>query len=504
VGQFLKNFGKMKKRILFFLCLFYLSVAVRAQPGFRSVYFEEYAAILLDVVVDSDSTFVLYGMSRDTFAGPQGIKFVRLDTFGNILSEKNYIDSSVILTTKLERQDLIQTQDGGFAMMGGTLTATPVPYLLKVHGDLSFDFIKKYPLYGVYASNSGLLELSTGGYMLVGEQTIGDNDDIFVIRTDAKGNQLWRKSYGGDDLQESVLGIRELNSNRFVLNGNHYHSSADVKSLLLEIDSLGNQLDEWESDKEYAIIFDYTILSDSSWICSSGTWEYNAQYGAYMSRPLVFRMDKHRNVMWTKKLGVLMKYRHFTNMLPTHDGNYLATGEFLVQGTIKAAHYKFKANGDSLWMRLDSAYVDNGGAYFPKTKVISSAMLPSGSVISVGYAERASPYGLMQVGFVMKISPDGCVDTLNCWPVANSQDIAQVKKVAVYPNPVGDYLTVNLPDYPHKAHIYFYDMTGRFLRKERVRHGANELGVNDFPKGMIFYEVRSQGRVLGRGKVVRD
>jgi len=96
------------------------------------------------------------------------------------------------------------------------------------------------------------------------------------------------------------------------------------------------------------------------------------------------------------------------------------------------------------------------------------------------------------------------VDTLNCWPVANSQDIAQAKKVAVYPNPVGDYLTVNLPDYPHKAHIYFYDMTGRFLRKERVRHGANELGVNDFPKGMIFYEVRSQGHVLGRGKVVRD
>ena len=499
----------MKKIILFILLVSIGSRALSAQTGFRSVYFEEYSAILLDLVIAED-TIILYGVSRDTFPGTFGIKFVKLDTFGNILSEKLHIDTSVILTTMGWRQGIIQTKDGGFAIAGATWTVPAVLYLLKVHPDLSLDFIKKYPYFNVDTGNSALLELESGGYMVVGEQVTGDdNRDIVVIKTDEDGNQLWRKTYGDENLQESAAGIREYDSNRFVINGDQsnykYTTQASYgKSLVLEIDSLGNELAIWKSDKEYSIIYDYAILPDSSWICASGTWEYASQYGSYMSQPLVFRMDKYRNIMWEKKFGRLYINNHVQNIIATPDGHFLATGYMAPPGTVKAVHYKFKANGDSLWMRLDSAYVDNGGLAYPKTRVIGSALLSSGSIISVGYVERATPFGLQEVGFVMKVSPDGCVDTLNCWPVANSIPFAQADKLSIYPNPFGDELTVHIPDYPQNAYIYFYDVTGRFLRKQRIRHGTNELDVRDFPKGMIFYEVLDSGILLGRGKLVGE
>jgi len=500
----------IKRTIIILWLLGGVVSTLTAQLGFRSVYFEEYSAQLLEVIVDSDSTVVLYGVSRDTFAGPVGIKFVRLDTFGNILSEKLHIDSSVILTTMVWRQGLIRTQDGGFAIAGATWTVPGVPYLLKVHADLSLDFIEMYPFSNNDVGNSALLELTSGGYMLVQEQITGDdNRDLVVIKTDEEGNQLWRKTYGDDVLQEAALGVKEFTPNKFIINGSIVNSKYTTqatygKSLILEIDSLGNEIEFWTSSKDYAMIYDYTLLPDSSWICASGTWEYAPQYGSHMSQPVIFRMDKDRNVMWEKKLGRLYINNQVQSIVATPDGLFLATGYMALPGTVKAVHYKFKANGDSLWMRLDSAYVDNGGLTYPKTKVIGSALLSSGSIVSVGYAERATPFGLQEVGFVMKMSPDGCVDTLNCWVVPNTEPFVQVDEVSVYPNPFSDYLTVSISDYPQNAYIYFYDVMGRFLRKERVRLGRNELTVSDFKRGMIFYEVRDGGVVLGRGKLVKE
>jgi len=95
-------------------------------------------------------------------------------------------------------------------------------------------------------------------------------------------------------------------------------------------------------------------------------------------------------------------------------------------------------------------------------------------------------------------------DTLYLGVVATQEVDIQVD-VHVWPNPFSDYLMVSLYDYyPQNAYIYFFDITGRFLRKERVRNGINELDVGGFPKGMVFYEVRDGVVLLRRGKVVRN
>ncbi len=82
---------------------------------------------------------------------------------------------------------------------------------------------------------------------------------------------------------------------------------------------------------------------------------------------------------------------------------------------------------------------------------------------------------------------------------------SSLSAISVYPNPFYDQLTIMLKgDEFLDAYLYFYDVTGRFLNKQFLPQGEQELDIKHVPRGMIFYEVRSHGRVLGRGKLVRD
>ncbi len=89
--------------------------------------------------------------------------------------------------------------------------------------------------------------------------------------------------------------------------------------------------------------------------------------------------------------------------------------------------------------------------------------------------------------------------------VVGTQDIDLQANVRVWPNPFTDYLILSLDGYyPQNAYIYFYDVMGRLLNKQRIWYGVNELDVSGFMKGMIFYEVRDGDLVIGRGKLIRN
>ena len=493
----------MKKIYLIWVILF-TSLSLEAQVGFVKIYEDTIGGTnYKDAVIDED-TIVVYGLAFDTLTYQQGLRFVKLDTFGNVLSSNFIMDTSVVLTTWQGSKAFIRTTDGGYAMMGSLLTAAGEMYLLKLHHDLSLDFIKMIPL-SITTSALRFLELPDG-YLIAGtDQYPGLILDPVVLKIDKQANVVWRKSYG-TDLWEDVYSIKQLSDNEFVVLGLGFKWNGVIgdymgpsKGYALHIDSVGNELEYWQTDD--GVIWDIAVLPDSSWICLSNFWVYNPTYDTGDPKAMLFRLDKNKNLMWRKDLATDEMESWTTAIAMTKDSNYIVSG-ILSYDDYRIFHLKIDPAGDSLWVRQDT--LTQTQSWHPQTYVQNTLTLSTGSIITLGYTKRhvGDVYGTY--GFVMKLSPDGCIDTLNCWPVANNEPFAQAKEVAVYPNPFGTYLTVNLPDYPKNAYIYFFDITGRFLRKERVRHGANELDVGDFPKGMVFYEVRDGVVLLGRGKVVRN
>ncbi len=507
-------------RSLVVILIALMTHCVQAQSGFIKVFDESkiHSADFMDVLIEND-TIILYSLAWDSLFN-QGIRFAKLDTLGNILSEEIYVDSLKTLTTIRWRKKIIKTSDGGYMIAG---SAQSTPYLLKVHHDLSLDFLKFYenPVGVAMSGNSSLLEVN-GGYLLTGVQVADDFEkDTYLLKTDKSGNQIWRRKYGKLDIIDIPINLNTFGENAYILTGGRSddqngNQSTWTTSMIIVVDSLGNEQWEWESptSRNQSAIWDFELLPDSSWICISGTWELNSSGQTYWTRPMVFRMDKDFNVLWERIYPIQKPAHFFTDLEQTADGNFLASGWMnkdsmvTTYGSVKGMHFKFNIDGDTIWTRQDSIYPDSITGY-DGTRVTGTALLSSGSIISVGYAERnsfAPPSGTY--GFVMKISPGGCVDTdtLGCWVGAVAPDATvrplSLSPIQVYPNPVNDELTVVLPSTPYKeTTIYFYDATGRFLRKQRVRSGRNLLSVSDLPQGMIFYTVLSEKGILSNGKL---
>ncbi len=498
------------KVIWMIIFLFSLGVT-HGQPGLVKVFDDTLntQSIYKDVLIEDD-TIVLYSLSFDANLN-KGIRFVKLDSFGNVLMDEIHIDNPA-LSTIIFKKKIINTSDGGYAVIGD---AGGLPYILKVHHDLSLDFLVKYPSSVDFASNASLLE-TEDGYLLAGRQkNSGEDSDIFVIKTDKNGQQLWKKVYVWNESDDNVFEIKKIDDNSFVLGA----TQASVfdgtqgtwnKSALFCIDSLGIVKWQWVSDDAptHGPIIDFERLPDSSWVCISATWELNPNGTTYWTRPIIFRMDKNFNIMWEWKYWKLIPIQFLTDLERTPDGNFLASGWVdthpdYTNLVTKAIHYKFTPNGDSLWMRLDSIYPDSISDT-DGMRVTGTALLSSGSIISVGYARRkGSNAGVF--GFLMKISSDGCIDTLNCWPVADYEPFAQAEAIDVYPNPIGDELIVELKGYsPKKTNIFLYDITGRFLRKQHLPDSRNFLNTSDFPKGMIFYVIKKKQRIIKRGKLIKN
>jgi hypothetical protein len=97
--------------------------------------------------------------------------------------------------------NLLQTQDGGYAIVGYTSSMDAEQedvYLVRTDplGDVIWSMI-----YGGEGKDNGwdVLELEDGGFLIVGfTDSFGAGEmDIYLIRTDDLGNLLWERTFGG-------------------------------------------------------------------------------------------------------------------------------------------------------------------------------------------------------------------------------------------------------------------------------------------------------------------
>jgi len=82
----------------------------------------------------------------------------------------------------------------------------------------------------------------------------------------------------------------------------------------------------------------------------------------------------------------------------------------------------------------------------------------------------------------------------------NNTDLNQANKWKVYPNPVEDWIQVELPTYEEEIQLLIYNAAGQLVRQERVSTTA--ISLNDLSAGLYVYELRSANRVE-TGKLIK-
>lgn len=145
---------------------------------------------------------------------------LRTDASGNLLWSKTFGGAGYDAPNAI-----VSRKGGGFAAVGGS-ESSDLPDAQKTSGGRDFWLVATdaggVPLWNKTYGGSGddealaIAELSDGGFALAGKTQSTDlpggqkslgQDDMWLVRTDANGNLLWNKAYGGSnyDSAQSVV-----------------------------------------------------------------------------------------------------------------------------------------------------------------------------------------------------------------------------------------------------------------------------------------------------------
>ena len=139
-----------------------------------------------------------------------------------------------------------QTSDGGYVVAGYTVSygaGDDDIWLVKTDGSGNKVWSRAFGGAGFDMGNQ-VLQTSDGGYVIVGVTNSygAGGDDVWLIKTDASGNEVWDKTYGGTagDRGNSIL---QSSDGGYIIAGATHSSGAGFDDVwLLKVDELGNKV----------------------------------------------------------------------------------------------------------------------------------------------------------------------------------------------------------------------------------------------------------------------
>ena len=221
-------------------------------------------------------------------------------------------------------QDIIQTPDGNFTIVGYT-TSAPAQYYdaFMLRADSNGDTLWTQ-LYGSsgYDDANSVKPLPDGGFIFGGQSSNGANGfDQFLVRTNSSGSVLWTKKIGS--LGTDNLECLTLTSNGFILSGSSSTvPGGDDDGYLVRTDTAGTVL--WEKlygDTAPDDMHRVENTTDGGFIISGTT----SSYGAENPNLWFVKTNSVGDTMWNKTFG-RDNHDHGYSGQQTSDGGYILAG----------------------------------------------------------------------------------------------------------------------------------------------------------------------------------
>lgn len=336
--------------------------------------------------------------------------------------------------------------------------------------------------------------------------------DLFVIRTDTFGEFDWLKYYGTIHYNELFGDVIDNGNNTFTISSDTYTDNFGFefdndnwcRPWIFSIDTAGNMLNQWsgEANDERTLgggpfyrmsNGDYILLSRD---VRQGPFPYDNEWRV---SPTITRLDSSYNLVWKKNLTDFTgQFDKFADIeYDERDDTFVAAGELLVwyghnSAEVEIWVVKFNAEGDIIWNITDTVSYNHREWHFTAGLTIA----PSGSIYVAGYVDKGR-----NEGWILKVTPDGCPDTLCSITSIKEQLALDQNLVRVYPNPANEILYIDLKDPPDDAQLIMYDIMGRAVFRQQLQDTSNEVSLT-LPAGLYFYSVFSYDVMLRSGKIV--
>jgi len=383
-------------RTLMLVLALFVPLTAAAQITFERTYggpdYEEGQS----VAQTEDGGYVIVGYTQSYGQGERDFYLVRTDQYGDTLWTRTYGGSEFD-----EASAVAQTEDGGLIIVGYTTSfgvSGREVYLVKTdsNGDTLWTRLK-----GGWADDQGrsVIQTSDGGYIIAGftDSYGAGQTDVYLVKTDSMGHTVWEWTYGGagDDYGRSVL---QTSDGGYVIGGSTgSYGAGSFDFYLIKTDASGDTL--WTrtyggSDGDWGS--SVALTDDGGYLVTGQTFSF----GAGNNDIYLVKTNGLGDTLWTRTYGG-SQYDLGASSLQTGDGGYIITGytESFGAGDSDVALIKADSLGNTTFNRTFGDSIDERGW--------SVALASDGGYV-VGGATRSFGAGEYDF-YLIKTDPEGRV-----------------------------------------------------------------------------------------------
>jgi predicted secreted protein len=281
------------------------------------------------VIQTSDGGFVVCGYTKSFGSGGNDVYMIKVDSSGNFLWNRFFGG-----TSDEEAYSMVQTDDGGFVLAGATSSfgaGSRDIWLIKTDANGNQQWTKTI---GGLSSDGArsISKTNDGGFIITGwtySYGPGSLGNLWLVKTDSSGNMQWNKFFGGSDVDRG-LSVKQLNNGEYILTGYTASFGAGLDDMyFIKTDDVGNLISQntfGGSGRDYGNCIIHS--SDNGFVIAG----YTLSFGAGGDDVFIVKTDSSGlNVQWTKVLGGA--YSDVANyLIETSDGGYVTVGHTLSFG----------------------------------------------------------------------------------------------------------------------------------------------------------------------------
>lgn len=515
-------------KIIYSILFFFLSSLIYSQ---QDVLWEKVLGgingdYIFDAISTSDYGFIIAGSSFSNKSGDIDNTFGDLDFViikFNESGEKEWVKSFGGKRDDILK-NIIKTNDGGFLLLGNSdsdISGNKISdnlgqsdiWLIKINvfgeiewqkslGGLGNDEATKV----IMSKDNGFLILGTSesdSFSLnIGEDEISKqndyifksvdsfgNKDVWLIKIDKNGEEIWQKSFGGSFVDQSSSLI-ELNDESLIISAN---SNSPI-SVIKDVDVIGNN-DWWmiALSKEGDVIWQKVLGTDTDDFTSvlvktfddnfivGGSFG-NVENNKYDSDLKILKYNIKGEILWQNSYDI-GRFDILNNIFEDKDGSFILSGYSKFIKDKEKSKKNEKGIQDFIIIKTDSEGQEN------EKKIIGSKQ---NEVLVTSIVTRDR--GLLLLGNSIPTTKTNLYDSNFYILKLLDKDKNKVNKdlIEAMPNPAIEYTSIVLGFDYTEGNASLIDLNGRILNEFAINGNRTiNFDLRKFPEGFYVVNIKT-------------
>ena len=189
-----------------------------------------------------------------------------------------------------------------------------------------------------------LIQCSDGNFVFTGYTYENGDANVYLIKTDENGNELWNKTYSRSNFDFGVS-VYETSDAGLIITGQTFSDNLDI--YLIRTDANGDTLWTKAIDNSFNEQGGSVIQTDDGGFLITGMGG-TSDFG---NKLILFKTDENGNVLWNNYIGGEIG-NSGNSLQQTSDGGFIITGyKATGNGSCDLYLVKTDAYGDTLWTK---------------------------------------------------------------------------------------------------------------------------------------------------------